>query len=282
MQVNHADAFAGEVTSPEFRGGGKEFRALLKGRDGEPGNYRMVYARQTGAVAGPRHRHNFDQFRFCVSGRVNYGRDRWIEAGEIAYFPEGAHYGPEESDIERLAITIQFGGASGRGFVSETEQLAAMEDLKKTGVFEKGVYRRIDNPPEGVRRNQDSFEAIWEHVSQRRIEYPAPRYDEPVLMRPRNFAWMPVKGEPGVATRRLGCFTERNIEAATLKCEPGARASFAARGGERLGFVVRGAGEIAGQGLRAHSAFALAPGETGVFAASAATELLVIGLPEFA
>ena len=102
MQIAHADAYNGDVTSPEFRGGGKEFRTLLKGRDGDPGNYRLVYARQTGPVAGPRHRHNFDQIRYCVTGKMNYGRDRWIEAGEVAYFPEGAHYGPEESDIEQI------------------------------------------------------------------------------------------------------------------------------------------------------------------------------------
>ncbi len=282
MQISHADAFAGDVTSPEFRGGGKEFRTLLKGRDGEPGNYRLVYARQTGAVSGPRHRHNFEQFRYCVSGRVNYGKDCWIEEGEIAYFPEGAWYGPEESDVERLAVTIQFGGPSGHGFVGETEQLAAMEELKKAGVFEKGVWRRSDNPPEGVRRNQDSFEAIWEHINKRRIEYPPPRYDAPVLARPRNFAWTPVEGEPGVARRALGRFTERNVEAATMKLDPGARTNFAVRGGERLGFVLEGRGEIAGQGLRAHSAFALAPGETASLAASEAMELLVVGLPEFA
>jgi hypothetical protein len=282
MQIAHADAYQGEVTSPEFRGGGKEFRTLLTGRDGEPGNYRMVYARQTGAVSGPRHRHNFDQVRFCLEGRVNYGPDRWIDPGELAYFPEGAHYGPEQSDVPRLALTIQFGGPSGHGFVSEAQQLSAMEALKASGHFEKGVYRRSGDLPDGMKRNQDAFEAIWEAVNGRRITYPPRRYDEPILIQPQNFPWRDRPGEAGVQERRLGTFTERNIEIALRRLAAGARTAFAPRGGSRLGFVVSGAGEIDGAGVRAHSAFEIPPGDAEVLAASADTELFVLGLPEFA
>lgn len=282
MQIAHADAFAGAVTSPEFRGGGKEFRTLLAGRPESPGNYRMVHARQTGAVYSPRHRHNFDQLRFCVSGRVNYGRDCWIEPGEIAYFPEGAHYGPEESDVARVAVTIQFGGASGQGFLAEPEQLAAMEELKKTGVFENGVYRREGERAPGQKRNQDSFEAIWEQARGRRLDYPAPRYDGPILMRPARFAWVALADAPGVFVRALGTFTERRLEVAMLRLDAGAIMNFGKRGGDRLGFVVAGRGEIAGAELRAHSAFAIETGEAARLTAREPMELLVTGLPEFA
>ena len=281
MQIAHADAYQGEVTSPEFRGGGKEFRTLLSGRDGEPGNYRMVYARQTGAVAGPRHRHNFDQVRLCLEGRVNFGPDRWIEPGELAYFPEGAHYGPEQSDVPRLALTIQFGGPTGDGFVSEAQQLAAMEALKAQGHFDKGVYRRDGDLPEGTKRNQDAFEAIWEKVNGRRIVYPQRRYDEPVLIRPQSFAWSSVRNEAGVTERRLGSFTERNIEISMRRLTPGARTVLASRAGSRLGFVLSGAGEIGGAALRAHSAFDLPAGESASLAVSAETEVFLLGLPEF-
>jgi quercetin dioxygenase-like cupin family protein len=281
MQIAHADTFRGEVTSPEFRGGGKEFRTLLKGRDGDRGNYRMVYARQTGAVSGPRHRHNFDQIRLCLEGRVNFGPDRWIDPGEVAYFPEGASYGPEESDVARLALTIQFGGPSGLGFVSETQQLAAMAELKMSGRFENGVYRREGDLPEGTKRNQDAFEAIWEHVNGCRISYPQRRYDEPILMRPQNFCWRPVMGEAGVAERRLGTYSERNVSIAMRHLEPGARTSFAARGGALLGFMMSGSAEFSGQALRPHSAFELAAGETGRLAAESVAEIFLLGLPEF-
>ena len=282
MQIAHADAYQGEVTSPEFRGGGKEFRTLLSGRDGEPGNYRMVYARQTGAVSGPRHRHNFDQVRLCLEGRVNFGPDRWIEPGELAYFPEGAHYGPEQSDVPRLALTIQFGGPTGDGFVSEAQQLAAMEALKAQGHFEKGVYRRDGDLPEGTKRNQDAFAAIWEKVNGRRIAYPHRRYDEPVLIRPQSFARCPVRNEPGVTERRLGTFTERNIEVSMRRLVPGARTVLSPRGGSRLGFVLSGAGEIGGAVLRAHSAFDIPAGESASLAVSAEMEVFLLGLPEFA
>ena len=281
MQIAHADTFQGEVTSPEFRGGGKEFRTLLKGRDADPANYRMVYARQTGAVSGPRHRHNFDQVRLCLEGRVNFGPDRWIDPGELAYFPEGAYYGPEESDVPRLALTIQFGGPSGFGFVSETQQLAAMEALKASGRFEKGVYRREGDLPEGTKRNQDAFEAIWEQVNGRRIAYPAKRYDDPILMRPQNFPWSPVKGENGVQERALGTFTERHIEVSMRRIPAGARTEFPARGGALLGFLLSGSAQLGAQGLRPHSAFELEAGEAACLNASAPTEIFLLGLPEF-
>jgi quercetin dioxygenase-like cupin family protein len=281
MQIAHADTFQGEVTSPEFRGGGKEFRTLLRGRDGDPANYRMVYARQTGSVSGPRHRHNFDQVRLCLEGRVNFGPDRWIDPGELAYFPEGAHYGPEESDVPRLALTIQFGGPSGFGFVSETQQLAAMEELKGSGRFEKGVYRREGDLPEGAKRNQDAFEAIWERVNGRRIAYPARRYDDPILMRPQNFPWRPVKGENGVEERALGTFTERKIEVSMRRVAAGSWTRFSVRRGPLLGFLLAGAAKLDGEDLRVHSAFELGAGETGTLDASVPTDIFLLGLPEF-
>ncbi len=281
MQIAHADNFAGPVTSPEFRGGGKQFRTLLRGREGTVGNYRMVHARQEGAAFAPRHRHNFDQLRYCVEGRVNYGPHCWIEPGEMAYFPEGVPYGPEDSDVARLAITVQFGGASGAGFLGEAAQIAAMEALKAIGDFDSGVFRRRGEPSPGVKRNQDAFEAIWEHAHGRRIEYPEPRYGGPLLIRPRNFQWV-AKGAAGVFARQLACLTERNLDIAMLRLEPRACQRFAERGGDRLIFVTTGEGEIDGQGLRRHSAVAIEAGECAEIRASAAMELLVVGLPEFA
>jgi quercetin dioxygenase-like cupin family protein len=115
MQIGHADAYEGAVTTPEFRGGGKLFRTLLAGEEGDPGNFRLVYVRVNSKISTPRHRHNFDQLRLALEGAINYGPDQWIEPGELAYFPEGTPYGPEEADNERLGVTIQFGGDSGEG-----------------------------------------------------------------------------------------------------------------------------------------------------------------------
>src|SRR5271165_4603582 len=42
----------------------------------------------------PRHRHNFDQFRYVVYGETNISKGRDLHQGEIGYFPEGTYYGP--------------------------------------------------------------------------------------------------------------------------------------------------------------------------------------------
>ena len=188
MQIKHADQ--GEQTSAAIRGGDREFKTLLVGDENSPDNFRLVLARQSGKVSAPRHKHNFDQIRMCLSGDgQNYGPDRWISPGEIVYFPGRRPLWPRRKRLHRLGITLQFGGASGNGFMSSRRTKQGMEELKQSGTFEKGIFYRNGDLEPGQRRNQDSFEAVWEHVNQRKLEYPKPRYDEPIMMRPQNFEW---------------------------------------------------------------------------------------------
>jgi hypothetical protein len=280
MQIRHAEQ--GEETSSAIRGGDREFKTLLVGDENSPDNYRLVLARQTGKVAAPRHRHNFDQIRMCLSGEgQNFGPDRWIRPGEVAYFPEAVAYGPEESDCQRLGITLQFGGASGNGFVSSRRTRQGMEELKQVGRFEKGIFYRDGELLPGQRRNQDSFEAVWEHVTQRKLEYPKPRYDEPILMRPLNFEWQGTD-QAALQRKQLGCFTERLIELGLLRLIAGGQAHIAPRRGGQILFVTDGEGQVNGNALRRYSAFSLDPDEGADIGSSSGMELLAIGLPIFA
>ena len=77
---------------------------------------------------------------------------------------------------------LQFGGASGSGYLSREEVYAGTEELKKYGTFEGGIFRRNDDV-EG-RRNTDGYQAIWEHVHGERMEYPKPRYRDPIMVDP--------------------------------------------------------------------------------------------------
>ena len=279
MQIGHADAYEGAVTTPEFRGGGKLFRTLLSGEEGDPGNFRLVYVRVNSKISTPRHRHNFDQLRLALEGAINYGPGQWIEPGELAYFPEGTPYGPEEANNERLGVTIQFGGDSGEGFISESQMNEGMARLQTRGIFENGIYRRTDSPPEGVRRNQDAFEAIWEEVNGRRITYPDKRWETPVMMRPQDVAW--TQDRPGVARKVLGTFGARGTEFALLQLDQGAQPDLASRGGSRIGFVLSGQGEIAGKALRPHSAFGLKAGEGATLRANTPLQLMLADMPAF-
>jgi hypothetical protein len=282
MQLSYGDGGDWAPLAANFRAGGKHYRTLLAGSEGHPDNYRLVLVRQTGALHTPRHKHNFDQLRLCLEGRINYGRNRWIEPGEIAYFPEGTPYGPEICDCDRLGVTIQCGGASGAGFMSERQTEAGVRALQQHGGFANGVFRRTDATRPGERRNQDSYEAIWEAVNGRRLTYPPPRYDAPVLMRPQNFAWQEEPGADGLATKLLGIFSERRLEIAMLRLAAGGTACLPPRDATSLGFVLSGEGSAEQRTLRPLTAFALDPGRSLTLAAASELEMLLVGLPVFA
>ena len=218
MQVAHAEDSA-KIDS--IRGAEREFKTLLTGDEAALDNFRLYFVRQKGEVDVPRHKHNFDQIRMCLEGgRQNYGAGKWIAPGEIAYFPEGTPYGPEQSDTERLSITLQFGGASGSGFVGSARLQQAKDEMKEFGTFEKGIFKRIGQLGPGEKRNQDAYEAIWEHVNKRKLVYPKPRYGEPILIKPANFEWETSEEQPGFARKQLCVFSERHLQFAIAKLEP--------------------------------------------------------------
>ena len=288
MQLTYADELQWTPLTA-IREGAKEMKELLIGTEGAPDNYRLVMIREAGAAATtPRHKHNFDQVRIVLNGRANYGPKRWIEPGELAYFPEGTPYGPEVSDGNRLGLTLQCGGASGAGYVSNRQVKSATATLKERGEFRGGVYYPSDfeapGHPSGdsaKRKAQDAFEACWELVTGRRISYPKPRYDEPIKMTPANFTWEEQPGQPGVRAKLLGSFTERRHELALMQVEPNRVALLGPRAGIQLVFVVRGSGTVDGRALRPHAAFEIAAGSAAQVTAADELELIVIGLPIF-
>jgi hypothetical protein len=278
MQVAHAEDSA-KINS--VRGAEREFKTLLTGDETALDNFRLYFVRQSGEVDVPRHKHNFDQIRMCLEGgKQNFGDGKWIAPGEIAYFPEGTPYGPEQSNSKRLSITLQFGGASRNGFLSSARLQRAMDEMKEFGTFEKGIFKRIGQLAPGEKRNQDSYEAIWEHVNKRKLVYPKPRYGEPILIKPENFEWETREDEPGLATKPLCVFSERQLQLAVMKLGPGARASQPSRGGVQIGFVLRGEGAINGETLRKHSAFS--GNENFSLSSEGGMEVLLVGLPIFA
>jgi len=206
MQIAHA-ADSADLNSIRT-GKERQFKTLLTGEDGALDNFRLYFVRQQGEVDVPRHRHNFDQIRMCLEGpgKQNYGKDKWIAPGEICYFPEGTPYGPEQSNSERLSVTLQFGGASRSGFLSSKRLHQGMEEMKELGTFEKGIFTRTGQLAPGEKRNQDSYEAIWEHVNKRKLVYPKPRYGEPILMKPAPAAARTCSNATRAAARPCGGF----------------------------------------------------------------------------
>ncbi len=262
----------------DHRGPGITFQRLLKGEEGRPDNFELSVVHTGPDYRTPRHRHNFDQLLYVLEGTHEYAPRSRMPAGTVTYSPEGTYYGPQVGQ-GATTLLLQFGGPSGNGFMSYDQLSAGNKILAGRGRFENGIFRYEDDA--GRTRNQDGYEAIWEHVNGRPVAYPPQRYDHPITMWPEHFAWVPEVQQPGVARRHLARFAERGTSVGFLRLDAGAEHREAGADATRLHFVVRGALQVAGREHSARTAFQLAPGESATYRASADTELLCITLPAF-
>jgi hypothetical protein len=263
------------VRGLEHRGGTFHYRNLMEGTPGTIDNFQLSMGRNDKDFVSPRHRHNFDQFRFQYEGDLNFDRDGKMTPGVVGYFPEGAAYGPQTSEATATTFVLQFGGASGSGYLSRKEVRAGMEELKKSGTFEGGVYRRNEGVP--GKRNLDGYQAIWEQANKRPMDYPKARYPQAIMMDSSRYAWVPVPGSPGVSEKLLGVFTERRAQAGFFKLDAGVRLRAA---GRSIYVAVRGKGKVDDTPLRAFTTVFLDYGEDALIAAEEETELLHYGLPD--
>lgn len=261
----------------QHRGGTFYYRHLLEGTPGTVGNFHLGIGQQDGDFVSPRHRHNFDQFRYQLEGVSNFDRNGKMAAGMLSYFPEGVAYGPQSSEGRSVTAVLQFGGASGNGYLSPREVAAGTEELKKFGTFEGGIFHRNDGG-EG-RRNSDAYQAIWEHVHGRRMDYPKPRYRDPIMVDPQNYDWLPVADMPSVSEKPLGAFTERQCAAQLVTI---ARDATYRAGGPSIYLVLTGAGIVHDAPYRRLTALHLTQGETAALVARDETELLRLVLPDLA
>src|SRR5258708_25705867 len=161
--------------------------------------------------------------------------------------------------------------------MSQRELEAGAAELKTQGVFEKGVFRR--NEDVDGKRNVDGYQAVWEFVNRGRMVYPKPRYHDPLMMDPASFEWLPLDGQPGVAEKPMGIFTERRTEASFLRLHPGTRCKLR---GRRLYFIIDGSGTAGGQPHARRTTVLSHSGEGAELTATAPSELLVRGLPQIA
>jgi hypothetical protein len=247
----------------------------VEGKPGTPGNFKFSLSRLGTDYSGPRHRHNFDQYRYMIEGESDYGQDGPLKAGMLGYYPEGVHYGPQVNKTDIYCAVLQFGGASGSGYLLPREVKAGMEELKQFGEFKDGVFHRREGVP--GKRNMDAFQAIWEHVHGREMHYPKGRYAAPISLDSAHFDWVPVKGAKGVSEKLFGVWTERRTQAGLFKLEKGSRFEAVGHG---VYLVLSGAGTCAGNPLKQYSTVYVLADERATIEASEETLLLHYGLPD--
>jgi len=186
----------------------------------------------------PRHRHNFDQIRYTLSGVQSTGLGD-LAPGECGYFPEGSYYGPQKQAGECACLVLQFQGASGEHLLSNEEMNATYDKLLKSGgKFENGVYTTLK--PDGGKINRDSYEAIWEEHEGRDLKFPAERYRQPVMMMTNNYRFWPDRNRPGVEVKHLGSFSEARTTVMFQRILPGGKMPSGVQEDAELRYLIEG------------------------------------------
>jgi hypothetical protein len=255
------------------------FQHLLKGDPESPDNFMYILGRQDADFYMPRHRHNFDQIRLPIVGPMDHGDGIVLGEGQIGYLAEGLAYGPQDDALgkakpgERLQLVLQFGGASGIGFMSIEERRKAREELAKVGRFDGNLYHH----PGG--RVEWGLNTIWEHVYKTKLKYPKARYKAPVIADPKNFNWLRTTGAPGVDHKFMGSFSERGVWVEMIRLQPGSSWTSTDRLARRLFVVLSGSGKAGTENVGLYDAIQADPGDSLSLTSEAGMELFLVGLP---
>ena len=273
MNVVHAGRMPWGRSLTAHRAGRMSHKILFEGEEGSPDNYLFVLANEGSDYYSPRHRHAWDQVRLCLEGFVPIGRDLKVDTGEIGYFPEGVHYGPQAGGPDRIVLLLQIGGASGLGYLSSAQLEEGRKRLLEHGVFEQGVFRRTSG--EG-KRNEDAYEAIWRVMTGQPLAYPKARYRSPIVMRPDGFVARAIEGMTGVRHKTLGAFFERGLFLEFIEIDAFCTYTPPLGRSLRFFFVRSGEGRCGSERYEASTAVRLDRGEAVRIAADTPTQLCAI------
>jgi hypothetical protein len=182
---------------------------------------------------------------------MNLGEQGILHQGEIGYFPEGLHYGPQDDPLggarpgERLQLALQFGGASGMGCPGRGQGPAARREPRE----------------------------------RRTIKFPRPRYNNVIILDPAHFNWLPLPGAAGVERKYFGSFTERAFWIEMIKVDAGAVWLSAVENARRLIVALSGTATANGTEIGRLSAIQAEAGEKLQVRAAKEMVLHVVGLP---
>jgi len=211
---------------------------------GVPGvKLEFTWRRYDKGYGTPRHKHIFDQYRYNMTGKRQI-KDGFLEAGEVAFYPEGVYYGPQLQEEECTGLGLQFQGLSGIPYLTHQELNDARKALSAEGAtFKGGIYTKI--LPDGRKINKDSHVACSEYVSGKPIAFPEGRFEKPIVMRPQAHPWIGDRTLAGVEHKRLGTFGGSGIRFTRLL--PGATIPARREDDAEIRYLVEGSIEYGGK-----------------------------------
>jgi hypothetical protein len=275
MQIVETEKLPWELIVPNTRGGDVYRKVIRAAEGGNQVSYDVRLERfgeGHRAYNSVRHRHDFEQLRLAVSGRMDLGF-AMLNEGEVGYFPANSFYGPQKCEGAVILIA-QWGDR----FITKAESDRAVAELSDVGEFCDGVYRSVDSS--GKRFNKDPLNAIWEKVFQRPYVPQKPRYTQPIVISPEGFGWS--NGEGPTRSRHLGVFTENDValqvigwtEDGTFQCQ-------LADGDQRptLMFTTMGSFSCESSQLGPLTGIWVDPGESVKIDGTRGSELLMVNFP---
>jgi hypothetical protein len=210
---------------------------------------------QPGSHFSPRHRHNFDQVRFFLSGHQKFG-DLDYYGGDCGYFPEGVFYGPHGTlEGPSETVNMQSQGPAWAPFMIRAKIEAAAAELELEGTFdrEKGLFRWASG------RRQDSYEACWEKASGTKVAYVTSNIKTPFIVHGSEVNWSSLPGVQGAQIKELATFNEIGPTLQMIRLEPGAALPAGLSTGHQLATLVAGQVEYEGRQLARGHYFYYAP-----------------------
>lgn len=284
MEVADTSKLQFDELNLKHRGNGLWFKYLFLGDENDPtNNYLFILARQQ-SFYSPVHRHNFDQFRYPTLNDINILPEVDVLQGELCYHPEGVYYGPQDDgDQLKEVLVLQFGGASGQGFISHAKLGESQRNLGTQGRFEGGKFYRRKEGVDGTGAGEeeepiDSYQALWEDQMRRPLTYPEGRYDRIVKMQPDAYAWTKFTGCTGVWKKTLGVFSERETKAEMIKIDKGTW-KIAADDSTQLFYVLKGEGMTDGNRIKAEWAGRIQAGKSAEINTDTELQMLRFVLP---
>lgn len=226
----------------------------------------------------PRHHHNFAQLIHVLNGSYHISKDIEAPEGSVVYTGEGTYYGPQQSK-GCLLLLLQYGEASGSGFLSYDQLAEGRKRLAEKGTLDRGIYR--EERPDGSVVQKDGYEAIWEEMRGRPVNYPPARYARPVLMNPASFSWEPLSNAQGVEVKHLGTFTELRTGVEFHRYSQQSNRKLQATSRE-LHYVSSGELDVSGTRLGVGGAVFFDEGDEATLSSDEGTQAYVLKLPKWA
>jgi hypothetical protein len=275
MRIVKTETLPWELIVPNTRGGDVYRKVIRPAEGGSQVSYDVRIERfgeGARSYASIRHRHDFEQLRFAVSGTMDLGFAP-LKPGDIGYFPANAYYGPQKCD-GAIVLIAQWGDR----YITGADSDRAVAELSEVGEFVDGIYRSVD--ADGKPFNKDPLNAIWEQVFKQPYKPQTPRYSQPVLITPSAFGWSAQEGP--VQYRRHGVFSENALSIESVRwISDGAINTHTTEGDDRpvLLFTTEGQYSCDGASFGALTGVWVESGESAKIEAASRSESLLVRFP---